>query len=116
MTRPRASLDCLDGLHTACHAGGGCEGCPCHRPTIKRPTFGQIATASDLLALVSQAEAACPRAVSIADLDTLHDVITSTRALVALVDSSESWIEPARSHMVASGPLVAAIRRRGDER
>ncbi|MBZ4486269.1 hypothetical protein [Microbacterium sp. cx-55] len=111
-----ASPDCRIGLHTACHAAGGCQECACHRPSRKRPTHAQLTTASDLMALVRQAEAECPRAVSIADLDTLHEVITSSRALVALVDDNESWIEPARSHMVTTGPLVAAIRRRGEQR
>lgn len=81
-----------------------------------RPTTAQLATSADLLALARDASTACGVAVSVVDLDTLHEVITCSRALVRLVDGSEAWIEPARAHIAVSGALVAAVIRRGEQR
>lgn len=113
MSRRYVSLDCMDGVHDACAADGGCSHCHCHRT---RPTTAQLATGSDLSGLIAQAEAAQPLAITVADLDTLREVIQSTRALLPLVDRDESWVEPARAHTSVAVPLVAAIRRRGEER
>ena len=85
-------------------------------PNAPRPTFAQVSTVESLEKLVTEADQACAVAISIADLDTLHEVITSTRALVALVMDRESWVTPALAHLTASSIAVAGVRRRGEQR
>lgn len=83
---------------------------------MSRPTTAQVAVVSDLHAISTDAESATGIAINLADLDQLHEIITSTRALIPLVDRDEQWIEPALAHVALCAALIAAVKRRGEER